>query len=59
MRKITALLLIVLSALSVSKLNAQIDISYQMPPAEILELADAPMNLCICFGKPTSGWKNG
>lgn len=54
MRKITAILFIVVGAISVIKLNAQIDISYQVPPAEILELADAPMPPSILISRDGS-----
>lgn len=41
MKKITALFILLIFALGI--VNAQVDLTYQKPPKEILELADAPL----------------
>lgn len=41
MKKITALFIVL--TISLGSINAQVDITYQKPPKEILELADAPL----------------
>ncbi len=50
MKTIKALLFI-LAIAAMTKTNAQIDVNYQLPPEEILELADAPMPPSILLSR--------
>ncbi len=51
MKKITALLIAV--TISIGFVKAQVDLTYQLPPKEILELADAPMAPLVQIDKKT------
>lgn len=51
MKNISIILLIILLVFTTGNSDAQIDIQYQLPPKEILELADAPMPPSIMISR--------